>query len=119
MFKKILQEIVESVDGGTGAALMGYDGIAVAQYYRESSHEDLQLVAAEFANVLKEIRKSAELLEAGDMEEVMIRTASLQVLIKALDDDYFTVLLLSLKGNSGKGRYLLKRHTYQLLEALK
>ncbi len=33
MFSEILQKIVEETGGGIGAVLMGYDGIAIDQFF--------------------------------------------------------------------------------------
>lgn len=118
MFKNILRDIVEQSGGGVSAALMGYDGIAIDQYEIPCEGVDLQLVAVEYANVLKEIKKTVEVLETGDMEEVAIRTEGFAVLIRALNDEYFVTLTLRHGGNFGKARYLLARESTRLREAL-
>ena len=66
MFTEILQRIVEETAGAVGAVLMGYDGIAIEQYFSQGKTLDLQMVAVEYANVLKEIRKTAEILDMGE-----------------------------------------------------
>jgi predicted regulator of Ras-like GTPase activity (Roadblock/LC7/MglB family) len=101
MFSEILEGIVEGTSGGVGAVLMGYDGIAV-----------------EYANVLKEIKKTAEILNTGIMQEVSIQTERFQVVIRTLTDEYFVALTLERTGNFGKGRYLLMREAANLKEAL-
>ena len=40
------------------------------------------------------------------------------IIIRMLNDDYFVALIISRDGNFGKGRYLLTREGYNLLEAL-
>jgi predicted regulator of Ras-like GTPase activity (Roadblock/LC7/MglB family) len=118
MFRSILRDIVEQAGGAIGSALMGYDGIAIDQYEKPCEGIDLQLVAVEYANVLKEVRKTVEILETGEMEEVVIRTGRFTVLIRALNDDYFVSLTLKRDGNFGKARYLLARESARLREAL-
>ena len=118
MFSGVLQTIVDNTRGGVGAVLMGYDGIAIDQYFKPIEGMDLQLVAVEYANTLKEIKKTAEILESGSMEEVSIKTDRFYVLIRILNDDYFLALTLECKGNFGKGRYLLMREAPALREAL-
>jgi predicted regulator of Ras-like GTPase activity (Roadblock/LC7/MglB family) len=118
MFKSILQDIVEQSGGGISSALMGYDGIAVDQYEKPFEGIDLQLVAVEYANVLKEVKKTVEILETGEMEEVVIRTERFTVLIRALTDDYFVTLTLRRDGNFGKARYMLAKESSRLREAL-
>ncbi len=118
MFKQILQEIVEGAGGGIGAVLMGYDGIPIDQYFKPFEGVDLQLLAVEYANVLKEIKKTVDILNTGAMEEVSIRTDRFYFTIRALTDDYFVALTLDKEGNFGKGRYLLLREAHRLKEAL-
>ena len=118
MFKEILQTIVTQTPGSVGAVLMGYDGIAIEQYVNEGDNVDLQLVAIEYSNVVKEIRKTAEILGTGDLQEVSVKTGRYFVIIHALTADYFVALTLTREGNFGKGRYLLMRDALRLRDAL-
>ena len=118
MFSEILQRIVEETGGGVGAVLMGYDGIAIDQFFAPDEELDLQMVVVEYSNVLKEIRKTADILSLGDMEEISIRTDRFIIVIRVLNDDYFVALVIKRDGNFGKGRYLLTREGCNLLEAL-
>jgi predicted regulator of Ras-like GTPase activity (Roadblock/LC7/MglB family) len=118
MFDDILQGIVEGTGGGIGAVLMGYDGIAIDQYFKPWDGVDLQTVAIEFAAIIREIRKTAYILEAGEMEEVSIRTERLLILIRMVTEDIFLALAMDNGGNFGKGRYLLMRDTPRLREAI-
>ncbi|MFA7536016.1 MAG: roadblock/LC7 domain-containing protein [Desulfuromonadales bacterium] len=117
-FNSVLQEMVESSGGGIGAVLMGYDGIAIDQFFRPVEGVDLGQMAVEYSNVLKEIRQAAEILNTGAMEEVFIKTDKYQMIIRALNHDYFVALTLGREGNFGKGRYLLMRDAPALREAL-
>jgi predicted regulator of Ras-like GTPase activity (Roadblock/LC7/MglB family) len=118
MFNDILQRITDQCGGGIGAVLMGFDGIAVEQYFHPEGDPDLQLIAVEYANILKEIRNTAEILHLGAMEEVAIRTERFHVVVRMLTVDYFVALVLHRDGNFGKARYLLTRETGNLLAAL-
>lgn len=118
MFRDILQTIVDQTGGGVGAVLMGYDGIAIDQYFRPCDGVDLHLVAVEYANILKEIRATVEILNTGAMEEVAIRTGKFTVVIRALNPEYFVALTIDRQGNFGKGRYLLLRESGRLNQAL-
>jgi predicted regulator of Ras-like GTPase activity (Roadblock/LC7/MglB family) len=117
-FNDFLQAFVERSGGGIGAVIMGYDGIAIDQFFRPVDGLDMSMMTVEYANILKEIRKMAEVLNAGRMEEVAIRTDRYQMLIRALTEDYFVALILQRDGNFGKGRYLLLRDTPALRETL-
>jgi predicted regulator of Ras-like GTPase activity (Roadblock/LC7/MglB family) len=114
----ILREIVEKVGGGMGSVIMGYDGIPIDEYIKEGAI-DVQILAVEYANVLKEVKRTIEVLKTGDMEEIIITTGLSKVIIHAISDDFFIMLALSSDGNYGKGRYLLKRDVPKLLEELR
>jgi predicted regulator of Ras-like GTPase activity (Roadblock/LC7/MglB family) len=118
MFSEILQRIVEETGGGVGAVLMGYDGIAIEQFFVPDQDVDLQMVVVEYSNVLKEIRKTAEILRLGDMEEISIRTARYILVIRMLSREYFVALIIDREGNFGKGRYLMTRESENLIEAI-
>ena len=117
MFNAILRRITTECDGN-GAVLMGYDGIAVDQHFVAGALADLQVVAVEYARVLKEIRSMAEILSLGVLEEVTIRTDRLQFVVRIINPDYFVATALPADGNLGKARYLLTRETANLRAAL-
>lgn len=118
MFSKILQRIVEETGGGIGAVLMGYDGIAIDQFFSPDEPIDLHMVVVEYSNVLKELHKTAEILSLGEMEELSIRTDRFIIVIRMLNKDYFVALIINRDGNFGKGRYLMTREGCNLIEAL-
>ena len=118
MFRDILQNIVDNTRGGVGAVLLGYDGISIDQYLKPVEGIDMQLVAVEYSNILKEIKRTAEILESGNMEEVAIKTDRYYVLIRVLNDEYFIAMTLERDCNFGKARYLLMRDAAKLIEEM-
>lgn len=117
-YKESLKAITEGVDGGLAAIIMGYDGIPIDEYLVASSHFDLQLLAVEYSNLLRDIRRTVDLLENGAMEEVSIATDRLRVLVKVINEEFFLVLVITAAGNFGKGRYLLSREALKLKNEL-
>ena len=117
-FKEILKSLVEQVEGGQGAVIMGYDGISVDEYIHENVTLDVQLLSVEYATLLKEIRRTVEVLKTGAMEEVAIATGLSLVIVRPVNDEFFVVFILARDGNFGKGRYLLKRDAPKLASAL-
>ena len=118
MFKAILENIVTCCSGGVGAVLMGYDGIGIDQFSVEDNHLDLNLVGIEYSNVTKEIRKAADILSVGVLQEVSIKTEHYYVIIHSLTDEYFVALIIERNGNYGQGRYLLMREAPALRQSL-
>jgi predicted regulator of Ras-like GTPase activity (Roadblock/LC7/MglB family) len=113
-----LNTIVQSVDGALAAIIMAYDGIPIDEVIVEQSEFDMQLLSVEYATVLKEIKRAVDVIKMGDLEEVTITTSSICVVVKVLNDDLFAALILNRDGNIGKGRYLLKLKSYEILQEL-
>lgn len=113
-----LRSIVENVDGGLAAMIMAYDGISVDEVCVEQTEFDMQLLSVEYATVLKEIRRSVEVIKAGDMQEVAITTNQTCVSIRVLSEELFAVLIMKRDGNFGKGRYLLRLRSYEMAQDL-
>ncbi len=110
--------MVDNVQGGVGAVVMGYDGISIDEYVKEDSNLDLPLLAIEYSALLKEIKKTVSVLKIGKMEEVSINTESFLVIIRAINEELFVVLAVMQEGNYGKGRYLLKVNSLELYKFL-
>jgi predicted regulator of Ras-like GTPase activity (Roadblock/LC7/MglB family) len=117
MFRDSLQKLVERVDGAVAGILMGFDGISVEAYTRPESRPDgkgkldttdIQTVGMELAHVIGQVRRAAEALEAGTLNEVTIRADKLVVLVRALTDEYFLAFALRPQSSLGKARYALR-----------
>jgi predicted regulator of Ras-like GTPase activity (Roadblock/LC7/MglB family) len=108
MFKEPLQKIVDNVEGGIAGLVMGFDGIAVESYTREGHKMDINTVGMEFSFILTQVRKAAEILDVGRINEISIKAEKLTIVIRVLNHDYFLALALSPEGNFGKGRYLMR-----------
>ncbi len=120
MFREVLQEVVDRTEGGVAGLLMGFDGIPVDTYVREGAHVpvDVETVGMEYSVILKDIRKAAELLEAGGAKEVAIQAEKLTTVIRVLNDEYFVAMTLRPDGNYGKARFLLRTAGGKLLSEL-
>ena len=116
--KAILKTVVEESCGGLGAVVMGYDGIAIDECLREGGGLDVQILAIEYASVLKEIKRTVGVLNTGELEEVSIISEQCSVVVRGITPDFFIALVMRADGNFGKARYLLKRETPRLREAL-
>jgi predicted regulator of Ras-like GTPase activity (Roadblock/LC7/MglB family) len=116
MFKDALQDVVDKVDGGVAAMLMGFDGIAVEQY--SPSGFDIETLGMEFSVVLNDARKAALALDAGETDEVAFRAEKVMAVIRVLNGEYFLALAMKPGGNLGKGRYLLRLAAPRVLKEL-
>ena len=120
MFKEVLEEVVERTEGGVAGLLMGFDGIPVDSYIKDTDQEvfDVETVGMEYSVILKDIKRAAELLEAGDAKEIAIRAERLTTVIRVLNDGYFVAMTLRPDGNFGKARFLLRTASSKLLSGL-
>ena len=85
------------------------------QQLRKKQHKNLLL---DKKRLLKEIKRTVEVLKTGEMEEIGITTGFSRAIVRVINDDFFLVLALDRDGNYGKGRYLLKRVAPKLQEEL-
>ncbi|MBL9037317.1 MAG: hypothetical protein JNG84_02275 [Archangium sp.] len=110
-FTEHLQRIVSSVDGAIACSVMGFDGIAVeTQHAADNDGTSLELSNAwvEFANVLSQLKSTAETLKTGKVAELSINSENVITLMRMVNADYFVVLALKPSENYGKGRYVLR-----------
>jgi len=117
-FEAILRAIVSQCPGALGAALMGVDGIPIAEVSGAGESEEVTLLGVEFGRVLEEARKVAAAVNGGALDELVIAMARTQVVLRSVDAETFFVLALDASGNLGKARYLLRRHLIDVREQL-
>lgn len=112
MFQELLQQAVDRTEGSVAGLLMGFDGIQVDHYVRPAAdptvEADIETVGMELSVILKDIRKAAEMLEAGSASEISIRAEKMVTVIRVLTDEYFVAMTLSPSGNYGKARFMLR-----------
>ena len=115
-----LKKIVDSTPGAAGAILMGFDGIAVMQHVTDAARGqvDLESAAMEFSFRFMELRRAAQSLEMGDVSDITVRGEHQSIICRVLSEDYFVAVLLTAPGHLGKGRFLLRAATPDLLADL-
>jgi predicted regulator of Ras-like GTPase activity (Roadblock/LC7/MglB family) len=120
MFREVLQDVVDRTEGGVAGLLMGFDGIPVETYVsaKEAPEIDVATVGMEYSVILKDIRKAAEMLDAGGPHEISIRAEKVTTVIRLLNEDYFVALTLRPDGNFGKARFLLRTAGSKLVREL-
>lgn len=114
MFKQQLKKVVDNVDGGIAAVVMGLDGIPVESYVRVNDKLDINTVAMEFSFILGQVKKAADSLQVGTCEELTVKAQRLVLCVRMLSPQYFVATALSPEGNLGKARYLLRLTSPQL-----
>lgn len=118
MFAEILRKVVDNVDGGIAAVIMGLDGIPVDTYVRQPDRVDVTTVGMEFSFILTQIRKAGESLQVGGLEELTVKAQHLILVCRMVSPQYFVAIAMAPEGNFGKARFLTRLATPALVAQL-
>ncbi len=118
MFAETLKKVVDNVDGGIAAVIMGLDGIPVETYVRLQDRVDVNTVAMEFSFILGQVRKAGDSLAVGSLEEMVVKAQRLLLVCRMISPQYFIAIAISPEGNFGKARFLARLATPTLVAAL-
>lgn len=118
IFDEVVQKAVEETHGGLAAVIMARDGISLSQYVKPKIEMDLETLGIEYANLLSEVIRASETMEAGGVKEVSLSTDKYLTLLRLINPEYFIVLILAPGGNMGKGRFLLRVSVPAILKEL-
>jgi predicted regulator of Ras-like GTPase activity (Roadblock/LC7/MglB family) len=118
LFAETLKKVVDNVDGGIAAVIMGLDGIPVETYIRQSDRVDVNTVAMEFSFILTQVRKAGDSLAVGSLEEMVVKAQRLLLVCRMISPQYFIAIAISPEGNFGKARFLARLATPTLVAAL-
>lgn len=108
-FTQLLSDLVERVDGAVGAAFIDNYGEAVQCVAASGDEDYIKLMGAYQGIALQTSRGIVEQLEAGSIDYVFTSYENASFLIKALQQDYFLMLVLESEANLGKGIYNIQR----------
>lgn len=118
MFAETLKKVVDNVDGGIAAVIMGLDGIPVESYVRQDDRVDVNTVAMEFSFILTQVRKAGDSLAVGSLEELSVKAQQLMLICRMISPQYFVAIAMAPEGNFGKARYLARLATPTLVAQL-
>lgn len=108
MFAETLKKVVDNIEGGIAAVIMGLDGIAVDSYVKLDDRVDVNTVAMEFSFILSQVRKAGDSLAVGNLEELSVKAQRLLLVCRMLSPQYFIAIVMAPEGNFGKARYLAR-----------
>ncbi len=118
MFAETLKKVVDNVDGGIAALVMGLDGIPVDTYVRQKDRVDVTTVGMEFSFILTQVKKAGDSLQVGGLEELVVKAQQLVLICRMISPQYFIGIALAPEGNFGKARYLARLATPALVAQL-
>jgi predicted regulator of Ras-like GTPase activity (Roadblock/LC7/MglB family) len=113
-FREHIKSLVERIDGGVAAVLMGFDGISIDSYAKPQARHgdrtlpDIQTLAMEFAHLISQTRRTLQSLDAGALEEFTLRAEALTLVVRVLTPEYFLACAILPGGSLGKTRYLMR-----------
>jgi predicted regulator of Ras-like GTPase activity (Roadblock/LC7/MglB family) len=108
LFAETLKKVVDNIEGGIAAVVMGLDGISVESYIKLDDRVDVNTVAMEFSFILGQVRKAGESLAVGNLEELSVKAQRLLLVCRMLSPQYFIAIVMAPEGNFGKARYLAR-----------
>jgi len=117
LFAETLKKVVDNVDGGFAAVVMGLDGIPVESYVR-SDRIDVNTVGMEFSFILSQVRKAGDSLQVGGLEELSVKAQRLLLVCRMISPQYFVAIAMAPEGNFGKARFLARLATPTLVAQL-
>jgi len=103
-FKPLLQELIDSVPGASGAIIADWEGEAVDHVARMDDYE-LRVIGAHKGIILGNLRQVMNRLQEDHLQEVVIATSDAQVLILPVTHDYFLVLVTHRDAVVGQALY--------------
>lgn len=113
MFLETLKEIAQRLEDIHCILLMGTDGLPIEKIIL-NDELNVEAITAEFTTILRITQHTTNEVNAGILEELIIRTDHLILLTKSITPDYFILLVLPQDGNIGRARFELKKAKYVL-----
>jgi predicted regulator of Ras-like GTPase activity (Roadblock/LC7/MglB family) len=113
MFAVTLKDIANKLDDLECIMLVGTDGLPIEKVVRKETL-NVELLVAEFTTILRNTAQTAAEVEAGPLDEMILLTQRVVVLLKAITTEYFLMIILSEGANIGRARFELKKAKYIL-----
>lgn len=121
MFTEHLDRVLNETPGALSVTLMGYDGIAIETREKDDAASFAvhpHTATIEMSAVAKEVKRVAEGLGAGAVQEVSVQTGTITTVLRPITDEFFLALALAPGALTGKGRYLMRVVAPKLVAAL-
>ena len=110
MFREVLHQAMTNTDGCLGVLIMGTDGIPVEKVWQAAPREaNLDIAIAEYTSLLRNAKRINDDLGLGKLRELTVSSDTLVFLLRFVSEDYFLAMILSAEGNTGRGRYEMRR----------
>lgn len=98
-FKKVLAELVEAKLGVSSAIVADWDGEAVDWLSSALCDDDLKVFGAHLGIVLSRLYDIVDRDQAGDVEEIVIRTAGADWFVFPITSEYYLAVAAAQAGH--------------------
>ncbi len=106
IFQDTLRRIAERVEGAQAVSLLGVDGIPIDSW--GAADLAFESVAAELGTFVK-TSSARGAAEGGLIQQIVLETDRSTAILSRVTAEYYLLLLLSRGGNSGRGRFELRK----------
>jgi predicted regulator of Ras-like GTPase activity (Roadblock/LC7/MglB family) len=98
------------IEGCAAVVLLGLDGIPIERRTFDIDPSlDIELVATEFATLVRRGQSTAADTALGDLNEIVLATDRMSFVIRPITSEYFVVLALNPGANMGRARFELRK----------
>ena len=108
MFTERLQQVTDHLDGALAVSLVAKDGIPVESIAVDQDL-DLEVLAAELMSQVRAVSQDHRELSVGKVRLFSLTTDQLILMVGALTDDYYLLVVLEAGSNFGRARFELRR----------
>ena len=115
-FRPALERLQQKIAGTKAIVVVGSDGVVVEQLAVDSA-ADTEMLAAEFATLLRIARRTSEDTGAGGLIEHILVSDKAITLARHVSADHFLILICEVRDQIGRARYELKQTAWELGEA--
>lgn len=113
MFAQTLKDITSRLTEVHCIFLMGMDGMPIDKVVVNNSL-NIDMLTAEFTAVLRNTMQTSREVGAGSLDELMVLSNQLVLVMKAITPEYFLMMILPEDANIGRARFELKKAKYVL-----
>lgn len=122
MTRAVLDQLGAACAEAVAVVLLRDDGVPVELIDRSHGPEDVggrpSALGPQLAGVLAEVRRTAQVLEYGEVEEIAVSSDRLTLLVRAVGLRHYLALVLASGAKVGRGRCLLRIYGSRLGMAL-
>ncbi|HVT57933.1 MAG TPA: roadblock/LC7 domain-containing protein [Thermoanaerobaculia bacterium] len=108
MFLERLSRISDQIGGVLALSLVARDGIPIESVSSDPDL-DLEVLAAELVAQARSISENHRDLNVGAVQQLSVLTDRLTLIVSAVTEEYYLLLVLGPEGNYGRARFELRR----------